>query len=276
MIGPLWWRFLQNLRQSFDAKQRWPYLGNALKYFVAAQVAMFGLFHPHYQRTTWWLTSFVLATLYQIWWDIVMDWGLFERRRRWGGAGQGWGLRPQRLYRSTWVYWTIGAVNIVLRFCWTLSFIPPRYLDATGVLTETFGELTFITSPTIACAEIIRRTLWGLLRFEWEAIKHLPVDFNDRHTSASNELKYHDDATSKAESQPNSIIDSDVEMTSMLQPMKVMSSHQEKRNNDLFSQWLWTSDMSNMNDIQILGELCLYATIFVLLGALAAAHRGIL
>ena len=270
MISPLWWRFLQNLRQCFDAKQRWPYLGNALKYFVAAQVAMFGLFHPHYQRTTWWLTSFVVATLYQIWWDIFMDWGLLERRRWRPDGKQSWGLRQQRLYRNTWVYWTICAVNIVLRFCWTLSFIPPRYLDATGVLTETFGELTFITSPTIACAEIIRRTLWGLLRFEWEAIKHLPADFGQ----GAQRRKYHD--VDAADAQPNNAIDSEVEMTAMLGPMKVMSSNQEKRNNDLFSQRLWTSDMSSMNDIQILGELCLYATIFALLGTLAAAHRGTL
>ena len=46
MVSPLWWRFLQNLRQCYENKKRWPYLGNALKYFFAAEVAMFGLFDP--------------------------------------------------------------------------------------------------------------------------------------------------------------------------------------------------------------------------------------
>ena len=30
MASPLWWRFLQNLRQCYENKKRWPYLGNAL------------------------------------------------------------------------------------------------------------------------------------------------------------------------------------------------------------------------------------------------------
>jgi hypothetical protein len=66
MVSPLWWRFLQNLRQSYEAKQRWPYLGNALKYFVAAEVALFGVFDPSKKQTYLWLSSFVIATLYQV------------------------------------------------------------------------------------------------------------------------------------------------------------------------------------------------------------------
>ena len=66
MISPLWWRFLQTIRQTYDSKQRWPYLGIALKYFVAAQVAMVGVYHPHMQQNFLWLTCFVCATLYQV------------------------------------------------------------------------------------------------------------------------------------------------------------------------------------------------------------------
>lgn len=66
MISPLWWRFLQNMRQTYDNKKRWPYLGNALKYFAAAQVAMVGVYHPQIQKSSIWLTSFVVATLYQV------------------------------------------------------------------------------------------------------------------------------------------------------------------------------------------------------------------
>ena len=66
MISPLWWRFLQNMRQVYDQQQRWPYLGNALKYFGAASVAMTGVYHPHLKTSTTWLTCFVVATLYQV------------------------------------------------------------------------------------------------------------------------------------------------------------------------------------------------------------------
>jgi hypothetical protein len=66
IISPLWWRFLQNMRQTYDAKQRWPYLGNALKYFCAAQVAMVGVYQPHMQQNPLWILCFVGATLYQV------------------------------------------------------------------------------------------------------------------------------------------------------------------------------------------------------------------
>jgi EXS family len=66
MISPLWWRFLQTMRQCYDTKQRWPYLGNSFKYFFAAQVAMLGVYHPGFQHSPSWILSFVAATLYQV------------------------------------------------------------------------------------------------------------------------------------------------------------------------------------------------------------------
>jgi EXS family len=66
MISPLWWRFLQTIRQSYDTEQRWPYLGNSLKYFLAAQVAMLGVYHPSLRQSSIWICSFVIATLYQV------------------------------------------------------------------------------------------------------------------------------------------------------------------------------------------------------------------
>ena len=66
MISPLWWRFLQTVRQSYDYEQRWPYLGNSMKYFIAAQVAMLGVYHPSVRQSAIWIGSFVIATLYQV------------------------------------------------------------------------------------------------------------------------------------------------------------------------------------------------------------------
>jgi hypothetical protein len=66
MISPLWWRFLQTTRQSYDTEQRWPYLGNAFKYFLAAQVAMLGVYHPSLRQSSIWVGSFIIATVYQV------------------------------------------------------------------------------------------------------------------------------------------------------------------------------------------------------------------
>jgi len=266
MISPLWWRFLQNMRQCFDEKQRWPYLGNALKYFVAAQVATFGVFHPDQQNTAAFLASFAIATLYQIWWDIFMDWGFFERNGRTGG----WRLRRHRLYRSRSFYWVICFINVVLRFCWTLSFLPPRYLNAAGVLKEGFKS-DFFLGPAIASAEIVRRTLWGLLRFEWEAAKDTPFDEDDLlHPKRGSAVSFSDQPTK------GDMIQDGLELT----PMKLGAGGSASTRPRSFalvpssSPLKFTSDMSSMNDTQILGELCLYSTAFALIGALLAAHRG--
>jgi hypothetical protein len=232
MVSPLWWRFLQTLRQTFDYKHRWPYLGNAAKYFCAASVAVFGVFDPSLRSSPIWLTGFVVATLYQVFWDIFMDWELFQKGR----------LRHHRLFPAS-VYWMILVINVALRFCWTLTFLPPRYLNAAGRLTD-LGTLTLF-GPSIASAEIVRRTLWGWIRLEWEATKHM----------------HHDDV--------HKIQDESVELT----PMKVQATTEGGATTPALRL---TSDMSSMNDVQILGELCLYATIFCVVGAVAAAHRGTL
>jgi hypothetical protein len=41
-ITPLWWRYVQTLRQVYQYRSRWPFLGNSGKYFCAAQIAILG------------------------------------------------------------------------------------------------------------------------------------------------------------------------------------------------------------------------------------------
>mmetsp|Transcript_55190 Transcript_55190/g.134115 ORF Transcript_55190/g.134115 Transcript_55190/m.134115 type:complete len:769 (+) Transcript_55190:251-2557(+) len=80
-ILPLWLKYLQTLRQAYDANARWPHLFNSLKYLSASLVIIYGITHPEQRRTTVWLTCFVLTLLYQIFWDTIMDWQLFEIQR---------------------------------------------------------------------------------------------------------------------------------------------------------------------------------------------------
>eukprot|EP00956_Cyclotella_meneghiniana_P039274 scaffold168487_cov74-Cyclotella_meneghiniana.AAC.2 len=75
-ILPLWYRFLQTLRQAYDTGKRWPYLGNAFKYFSAGLVVLYGMTHSTGDRGPWWVVSFVATTIYQIIWDSCMDWEL--------------------------------------------------------------------------------------------------------------------------------------------------------------------------------------------------------
>lgn len=243
MVSPLWYRFLQNLRQCWESKQRWPYLGNALKYFLAAQVAMFGVFNPSQKQSVLWLASFVTTTLYQIWWDVFMDWELLEVN------GTNVQLRRTRIYSNRWMYWTIFTINFVLRFFWTLSFLPQHYLSRAGVLSDNFdGDITAILNPTIASAEIIRRTLWGFLRVELEAIKVARKEPQLRGAWEDED--------------PDSGI-----------PLKSMSLKDEDPLESTILPTIGWNTFDTTKDLRLLGELALYATAFTALGLLAAAHR---
>jgi EXS family len=80
-ILPLWLKYLQTLRQAYDADERWPHLFNSFKYLSASLVIIYGMTHTGQRRSVVWLTCFVLTLLYQIFWDTIMDWQLFEIQR---------------------------------------------------------------------------------------------------------------------------------------------------------------------------------------------------
>ncbi|CAB1112597.1 unnamed protein product [Ectocarpus sp. CCAP 1310/34] len=145
MVAPLWWRFQQNLRRSYETRQRWPHLGNALKYATAMSVSLFGTFQPQMKSSWVWVFCFVFATLYQFSWDVVMDWDLL----RWDGKSLR--LRPRLLYRNKTLYTSVAVVNLLLRFLWTVTLVPE---NAPNLFPHDFQ---IYLSPFIAAAEIVRR-----------------------------------------------------------------------------------------------------------------------
>ena len=285
MMSPLWYRFCQNLRQTYENKSRWPYLGNALKYFIAAEVGIVGVYMQSQRQSTLWLMGFVAATCYQIWWDVFMDWNLLQvvtwktidfdlsQRAVSISIPTSLRLRQTRIYSVTWLYWSIFCINIVLRFCWTLTFLPPHYLNRAGVLSKTFdGDLTAVLNPAIASAEIIRRTLWGWLRVEWEAIKVARKE--PRLKGAWRDLDL--DEGEKDNIMEVSNPDSNPEFRIMT-VKDTFSDHPKntERSPSPFAKGLsWNKKkMYEMTEVQVVMELCIYATIFTGLGLLAAAHR---
>jgi len=75
-VLPLWWKFLQTLRQAKDSGRHWPHLGNSFKYLTAALVIFYAMAHPEGRRGKVWIASFLVTMMYQVWWDVVMDWEL--------------------------------------------------------------------------------------------------------------------------------------------------------------------------------------------------------
>jgi hypothetical protein len=268
-VSPLWWRFCQCLRQCYDTKKRWPYLGNAVKYFFAAQVAMFGVFDPEKTGSAVWIIMFVLATFYQLWWDIFMDWELLEWHHETGAHK----LRKRRLFQRDAVYIFIFLVNFILRFGWTLIVMPTTYLSPSGALLNTVSvDFMTLVTPLLTCAEILRRTLWGLIRIELEVIKiqEKEQDAEYFHTTrASNDSSNHLVLTPmnvESSSWEEGNTRGRMTMTSVGSNLKASASVFLSINNDL----------SCATDIQVLWELCVYATIFTCMGIIAATHRQVL
>ena len=79
-------RYVQTLRQAFDDQCRWPHLGNALKYLSSSVVIVYGLTHAEDDRTNWWRLAFGICVIYQMWWDVFVDWELLVVN---GGGGGG-------------------------------------------------------------------------------------------------------------------------------------------------------------------------------------------
>ena len=100
---PLWWRFLQTLREAYDNGQRWPYLGNAFKYLTAALVILYGMAHPDERTSPGWILCFSLALMYQIWWDVVMDWELFAIAPRHDDFGDPWCARISSVRPTSYI-----------------------------------------------------------------------------------------------------------------------------------------------------------------------------
>ncbi len=274
LVSPLWWRYCQTLRQCYDTKRRWPYLGNSFKYFLAAQVVIFGVFFGPNQGNhfSWWLCLYVLATIYQIMWDIFMDWELLV----WNESSGFFELRKQRLYSCKSLYVVIVLLNVVLRFGWILNFIPMTYLSATtGVLEYTFSaDFSTFVSPLLACAEIIRRTMWGFIRFELESIKVMKKE-QDELATRQHGIEIEKGSTNEMPSMNDDFGNDGIEM----KPMSIATKVNNPKNMISFkslSTVTFKNDLSTADDVQILWELCVYATIFTGMGVIAAVHRQVL
>lgn len=229
-ILPLWLKYMQCIRQVYDQPHmRWSrHLPNAFKYLSAALIATYAMAHPKSNRGIYWHVSFGLCTLYQTWWDTIMDWRLFHfvpstqppsppytqqpngRIRRilhslYFSLQQkvlfvlnSITLRSKRLYKSELFYWRIFWINALLRFCWMLNFIPAHRVSVTGDVLQTFSsDVHTYMGPILSAAEVIRRCLWCILLVELESIKITDPSFShgDNEYGAKYEIDNSDDDT---------------------------------------------------------------------------------
>lgn len=101
-----------------------------------------------------WIFMYLVCTEYTSFLDVYQDWGLLRKSKH------GWLLRPNIYFRKSFYYWVI-IFNLIFRFGWTLSLLPNQVFENKFLSTEFLMLL-------MAIMEIIRRTLWSVLRIERE------------------------------------------------------------------------------------------------------------
>ncbi|KAI9072623.1 hypothetical protein K1719_045419 [Acacia pycnantha] len=171
---PYYWRAMQCARRYFDEGQT-SHLVNLGKY-VSAMLAAGAKVAYEKDRSVGWLCVVVIissaATLYQLYWDFVKDWGLLQLNSK-----NPW-LRNELMLRRKFVYYLSMGLNLILRLAWLQT-----------VVHSSFENVDYrVTTFFLASLEVIRRGLWNFFRLENEhlnnagkfrAVKTVPLPFHE-------------------------------------------------------------------------------------------------
>ncbi|KAL0800924.1 hypothetical protein Bca101_056100 [Brassica carinata] len=171
---PYYWRAMQCARRWFDEGET-SHLVNLGKY-VSAMLAAGTKVAYEKERSIGWLCLVVamssIATVYQLYWDFVKDWGLLQHN-----SNNPW-LRNQLMLRQKSIYYFSMVLNLVLRLAWLQT-----------VLHSSFEHVDYrVTGLFLAALEVIRRGLWNFYRLENEhlnnagkfrAVKTVPLPFRE-------------------------------------------------------------------------------------------------
>ena len=171
LFYPFFIRFTQCINRYYYTRQKWPHLGNTLKYVGGLSNAICGWLYSRY-KTKECLIAHIIAGVvsqsYMLFWDIYVDWGL-------GRCGKHFFLREKIVYPKKWYYFAM-VIDAILRFSWTWNFIP---------IDKSYDEWKNLVT---AMLEAYRRIQWCVFRIENEnwtnpenyrtilAIPELPLD----------------------------------------------------------------------------------------------------
>ena len=172
-LFPLWIRMSQCLRRSVESGDRWPHMGNALKYTSAILVLSFSIFQPQCRSSWYWISSFVAATVFQFLWDVFQDWGIVvikypDYMHTWqvlATCSWRFQLRQQKLLGPLYYYIAVIISNLLLRFAWALTLLPPP-IDSPPASSPAYVFLFIHAAPIAASVEVLRRMVWGIFRLE--------------------------------------------------------------------------------------------------------------
>jgi len=119
---PFWFRFWQCINKYYYTRNN-AHLRNAGKYFsklippfITWQFGHTAVLIGHY-GFTYYIIFNLIATIYCMTWDYIMDWGLFRSKQ----PGK-YGLRDKLKFKPKFYYFAI-VCNFLLRFFWIINII---------------------------------------------------------------------------------------------------------------------------------------------------------
>ncbi|KAF8388254.1 hypothetical protein HHK36_026920 [Tetracentron sinense] len=173
-FSPYYWRAMQCARRWFDEGDV-NHLANLGKY-VSAMVAAGARITFARQPTQLWQVMVIatssIATVYQLYWDFVKDWGLLNPKSK-----NLW-LRDELILKNKSIYYLSIALNLVLRLAWVETIMRFNVRMVNSRLLDFF----------LASLEIFRRGHWNFYRLENEhlnnvgkfmAVKTVPLPFRE-------------------------------------------------------------------------------------------------
>ncbi|KAL2546731.1 Phosphate transporter PHO1-like protein 10 [Forsythia ovata] len=172
-VIPYWFRFLQCVRRLFEEKDI-AHGYNGLRYFLTIVAVVIRTAFELKKQLTWQvlaLVSSVIATMFNTYWDIFIDWGLLQRKSR------NLFLRDKLLVSHKSVYFAAMILDILLRFAWLQVVLVVNVHSLRGTTI----------SSIFSCLEILRRGMWNFFRLEnehlnnvgkYRAFKSVPLPFN--------------------------------------------------------------------------------------------------
>lgn len=99
-----------------------------------------------------------INSTYSFYWDVAKDWDLSMFSSRRDDPEHPWGLRRHRYFRVNEIYYFVIALDLILRFTWSLKLSP--HLDH---FNDMEGGIFLIE-----LLEVFRRWVWVFLRVETE------------------------------------------------------------------------------------------------------------
>ena len=156
LFYPFFIRFTQCINRLYYTGQKWPHLGNTIKYIGGLSNAICSWAYSKYKTDGTLIPHIVVGIIsqgYMLFWDIYVDWGL-------GRLGsKNFFLRDKIAYPKKWYYFVI-IVDAILRFSWTWNFIP---------INKKYDEWKNLV---MAILEAYRRMQWCVFRIENENISN--------------------------------------------------------------------------------------------------------